>query len=64
MDVCEGMKEKEVWVYLCLNGGRSLGAQHLDSLKDVHHSFVSHPLQHDAEGDEHTGPPYSSTEGE
>ncbi len=49
--------------HLCLNGGGSLGAQHLDSLKDVYHSLVPHPLQHDAEGDEYTSPPYSGTVG-
>ena len=49
--------------HLCLNGGWSLGAQHLDSLENVHHALVPHPLQHDAEGDEHTGPSYSSAVG-
>lgn len=49
--------------HLCLNGGRSLGAQHLDSLEDVHHALVPHPLQNDAEGDEHTGPAHSGTVG-
>lgn len=46
---------------LCLNGGRSLSAQHLHCLEDVHHSLVPHPLQDDTEGDEHTRPPHSST---
>lgn len=50
--------------HLCLNGGRSLSAQHLHSLEDVYDALVPHSLQHDAERDEHTGPPYSSAVGQ
>lgn len=57
--IVDGMKIL-MKAHLCLNGGRSLGAQHLDSLEDVHHSFIPHPLKHDTEGDEYTSPSYSS----
>ena len=62
-DVAGKQKDNSVGAHLCLNGSRSLGAQHLDGLENVHHPLVPHPLQHDAEGDENTGPPYSSTVG-
>ena len=42
--------------YLCLHHGWPLRPQHLDGLEDVHHPFVAHPLQHDTESDEDSGP--------
>ncbi|KAF3858010.1 hypothetical protein F7725_011211 [Dissostichus mawsoni] len=38
--------------YLGLHHGRPLGAKRLHRLEEVDHSFVPHPLQHDAERDE------------
>lgn len=48
-------------VYLSLHHGRSLCAQHFDSLEDVHRPFVTHPLQDDTQSDEDTCPPHAST---
>ena len=59
MDTAYRKQRGGVW-YLGLDGGRSLGAQHLDGLEDVHHSLVPHPLQHDAERDEHARSAHAS----
>lgn len=48
--------------YLCLHHGWSLRAQHLYGLKHVDDSLVPHPLQHDAQCDEHPRPAHTSTE--
>lgn len=39
----------------------SLGAKSLHRLEEIDHSLVPHPLQHDAEGDEHSGPAHPGT---
>lgn len=44
---------------LSLDHGRPLRPQHLHRLEDVHHAFVAHPLQDDAEGDEDSGPTHA-----
>lgn len=56
-----GEELQQQMTYFCLNCGWPLSAQHLDGLEDVHHALVSHPLQHNTEGDEHASPSYSST---
>ena len=48
--------------YLCLHHGWSLRAQHLYGLEHVDDSLVPHPLQHDAQCDEHPRPAHASTE--
>ena len=45
--------------HLRLHHGWPLGPQHLHGLEDVHHAFVPHPLQHDAERDEDTRPAHA-----
>ena len=47
-------------MYLCLNHGWPLGPQGPDCLEDIHHPLVLHPLQHNAQRDEHACPPNAS----
>lgn len=47
--------------YLRLYHGRALCPQHLNSLEDVHSSFITHPLQNDTQSDEDSGPPHTRT---
>lgn len=47
--------------HLGLHHGWPLGPQHFDRLEDVHHALVAHPLQHDTQRDEDSGPPHTST---
>lgn len=47
--------------YLCLHHGWALCAQGLYSLKHVHHALITHPLQDDAQSDEHPGAAHTST---
>lgn len=47
--------------YLRLHHGWPLSTEHLDGLEQVDHSLVPHPLQNNAQGDEHTSPPNTST---
>ena len=47
---------------LCLDHGGSLCPESPHCLEDIHHSLILHPLQHDAQGDEHTRPPDTSAE--
>lgn len=47
--------------YLCLHHGWSLCAQRLHGLEHVHHTLVAHPLQDDAQSDEHPGAAHAST---
>lgn len=49
--------------HLRLHHGWPLGPQHLHRLEDVHHAFVPHPLQHDAERDEDSGPAHAGAAG-
>lgn len=44
---------------LSLDHGRSLRPEHLHRLEDVHHAFVAHSLQDDAERDEDSGPTHA-----
>ena len=46
--------------HLCLHHGWPLRSQGLHRLEHVHHPLVAHPLQHDAECDEHACAPDSS----
>ena len=48
--------------HLSLHHGGSLCSQGPHSLEDIHHPLVLHPLQHDAQRDEHAGPPDASAE--
>lgn len=50
-------------VYLRLHHGWSLCPQHFDSLEDVHCSFITHPLQDNAQSDEDTRPPHTGAAG-
>lgn len=43
--------------HLCLHHGRPLRSQSLHRLEHVHHPLVAHPLQHDAQCDEHARAP-------
>lgn len=43
--------------HLCLHHGRPLRPQSLHRLEHVHHPLVAHPLQHDAQCDEHACTP-------
>jgi len=43
--------------HLCLHHGWPLRPQGLHRLEHVHHPLVAHPLQHDAERDEHARAP-------
>lgn len=47
--------------HLCLHHGWPLRPQSLHCLEHVHHPLVAHPLQHDAERDEHACAPNPST---
>lgn len=47
--------------HLCLHHGRPLCPQGLHHLEQVHHALVAHPLQHNAECDEHASAPNPST---
>lgn len=47
--------------HLGLHHGWSLCSQHFDSLEDVDHSFITHPLQHYAQRDKDTCSPNTST---
>ena len=47
---------------LCLDHGGSLCPECPHCLEDIHHSLILHPLQHDAQGDEHTRPPDTGAE--
>lgn len=47
--------------YLRLHHGRALCAQGLHRLEHVHHTLVAHPLQDDAQSDEHPGAAHAST---
>lgn len=47
--------------HLSLHHSRPLGPERLDCLEKIDHSFVPHPLQHDAEGDEDSGPANAGT---
>lgn len=44
---------------LSLDHGWPLCPEHLHRLEDVHHAFVAHSLQDDAEGDEDSGPTHA-----
>lgn len=57
-DICS---PNQLSLYLRLHHGRSLRAQHFDSLEDIHGSFVAHPLQDDTQGDEDSRPPHTGT---
>lgn len=46
--------------HLCLHHGWPLRPQGLHRLEHIHHPLVAHPLQHDAERDEHACAPHSS----
>lgn len=46
---------------LSLDHGRPLCPEHLHRLEDVNHAFVAHSLEHDAEGNEDSGPADAST---
>jgi len=47
--------------HLCLHHGWSLSTQHFDSLEDVDHSLVTHPLQYYTQSDKYTCPANAST---
>lgn len=61
------MKLKEVSCLCCVMSDLSLDhswplcPEHLHCLEDINNAFVAHSLQDDAEGDEDSCPPYSST---
>ena len=57
-----GTAQSQLVLYLCLHHGGSLSSQRLDGLEEVHHSLVSHPLQHNAQRDENTRPSYTRTD--
>ena len=61
-EVLEGCPVAELVLVLGLHHGGSLGPQGPDGLEHVHHPLVLHPLQHDAQGDEHSRPSNSGTE--
>ena len=54
--------EHECEPYLCLDHECALCPECADSLEEVHHALVLHPLQHDGEADEHSRPPHPGTE--
>ena len=53
---------RSVLTYNCLDHGRSLYPQHLHCLVHVHYGFITHPLQDDTQGHEHTSTTDSSTD--
>ena len=59
-EVLQGGAVAELVLVLCLHHGGPLRAERPHGLEDVHHALVLHPLQHDAQGDEHTRPPNAS----
>ena len=63
-EILEGGAVAELVLVLRLHHGRSLGPQSPHRLEDVHHPLVLHPLQHDGQADEDSGPANSGAEDE
>ena len=55
-EVLQGGAVGELILIFGLHHGRSLTAQEFASGEEIHHAFVSHPLQNDGECDEDAGP--------
>lgn len=51
----------ELVFILSLDHGWPLRPEHLHCLEDINHTFVPHPLQDNAEGDEDSGSAHAST---